>query len=111
MTGSVVKFLMNLQAAPLMRDALTHYSGILVIARPEDLDASARAVDSLENVEVHLRDRPRGRMIAVLESDDAAGQEILLRRIREVPGVLSAALVYHYVDNPAAGDAAAGERQ
>lgn len=92
-----------------MRDGPTHYSGVLVIVRPEDLNSSAHAVDRLENVEVHLRDRRRGRLIAVLESDDAAGQETLLRRILEVPGVMSAALVYHYVDNPAASDAVQGE--
>lgn len=96
---------------PVMAAGTMHYSGVLVIARPEDLDSSAHAVDGLENVEVHLRDEPRGRLIAVLESGDAAGQETLLRRIREVPGVLSAALVYHYIDNPAAGHTAGGELQ
>lgn len=75
-----------------------HYSGILVICHPEDLEGAARRVHALQGAEVHMRDERAGRLIAVLESDDVQGQERLLERVRQVPGVAEAALVYHYVD-------------
>ena len=86
-----------------------HYSGVLVLTRPERLESCAAEVGAIPGVDVYLRDEKAGRLIAVLESDDTEGQEVLLGRVRAVPGVLSAALVYHFVDSDASGmDAATG---
>ena len=85
-----------------------HYSGVVVLARPGALDGCAAEIDSIDGVDVRLRDESRGRLIAVLESRDAQGQEDLLERIRRAESVMGAALVYHYVD-PGAGEAPDGE--
>lgn len=84
-----------------------HYSGVVVLARSGALDGCAAEIDTIDGVDVCLRDERRGRLIAVLESRDARGQEDLLDRIRRAKGVMGAALVYHYVD-PGAGDAPDG---
>jgi nitrate reductase NapAB chaperone NapD len=72
------------------------------------LDGCAAAIAGLDGADVYLRDERSGRLIAVLESVTADGQEALVRRIRDIAGVHAAALVYHYVDPgepaPASGE-------
>ena len=75
-----------------------HYSGVLVVTRGDALACCADAVDALEGAEVHMRHPETARLVAVLEGDSVAQHEDLLQRIRSIPGVLLASLVYHYVD-------------
>ncbi len=77
-----------------------------MVTAPDAMEACRRRLESLPGVEVHHTDRPTGRMIAVLESPDLAGQEEALRRIQEVPGVRLAALVEHRIDPEDAADSA-----
>lgn len=71
-------------------------SGVLVIARPENLSSVAQALSTLPGVEVHQQDPRSGRLVAVLEAEDIQAEIDLLRRVKAVPGVALAEMVTHY---------------
>jgi nitrate reductase NapAB chaperone NapD len=75
-----------------------HYSGILVLAVPGAFERCAQEVGSEAGVEVHYLYPDSGRLIAVQETETAGEQESGLRRIQNLPSVLSAALVEHRID-------------
>ena len=76
-----------------------HFSGIIVIARPQELADTSHRVDAVPGVEVHYLDPEGGRIVAVLETETLEEQQEGLRRLQELPGVLAAALVEHRVDD------------
>jgi nitrate reductase NapD len=80
------------------------YSGILVHARPGDLDVLAARLAALPAVRVHQRDAETGRLVLTLEADTVDDEIQGLRRIQQTEGVVSADLVYHRL----APDAASG---
>ncbi len=91
----------RLPAAPAVDEPDTagrHFSGVVAVTRPEELDRWADRVNALEQVEVHMRHQASGRLVAVLEGASVAENEATLERIRSLPGIMMAALVYHYVD-------------
>jgi periplasmic nitrate reductase NapD len=63
---------------------------ILVQARPEKLDAVARAVEALPGTQIYSRD-PKGKFVVVIEAST-------LNTISALPHVLTAALVFHGTD-------------
>ena len=75
-----------------------HYSGILVLVAPADIQRTALALETLPGVEVHYLYPDSGRIIAVQETDTAAGQKEGLRRIQALQGVRTAALVEHRIE-------------
>ncbi len=75
-----------------------HYSGILVLARPADLDLCRAELERLDGIEVHFLYPDSGRIIAVQETATAEEQQDGLRRIQALPSVRSAALVEHRID-------------
>jgi nitrate reductase NapAB chaperone NapD len=83
-----------------------HYSGILVVTRPQDVDECARRLAALPGVEVRCRYPESGRLIAVQETATAGAQEEGLRRIQALPRVAFAALVHHLIDPGTAPEAA-----
>jgi nitrate reductase NapAB chaperone NapD len=83
-----------------------HYSGILVVVAPADVDRAARSVASLPGVEVHYLYPDSGRLIAVQESETADQQQEGLRRIQALAGVQMAALVEHRIDEDRNGGTA-----
>jgi nitrate reductase NapD len=76
-----------------------HYSGVLILASPGQLGECVRELDALPGVEVRFRYPESGRIIAVQESETIDSQEDGLRRIRALPQVMSAGLVYHHVND------------
>jgi len=84
-----------------------HYSGILVVAKPQRVAACRQELESLPGVEVHYSAPELGRLVVVLETADVAGQERGLRCIQELPEVELAALVEHRIDDEVAVLAAA----
>ena len=71
-------------------------SGVLVHARPGQLEAVQDRLSALEGVEVH-RAAPHNRLIVTIEeADGTVGKTIL--DIERLPGVLAAALVYQQSD-------------
>ncbi|MFN3749966.1 MAG: chaperone NapD [Thiobacillus sp.] len=73
-------------------------SGILVMVRPENLSAVVTELNALPGVEVHLED-PAGRLVVVLEAESVRAETDGLRRIKTVPGVLMAEMVFHYFED------------
>lgn len=76
-----------------------HYSGVVVVTKGEHLDACSQAIDGMEQAEVHLCHRETSRLVVVLEGRTVAENEAALGKIRILPGVVLAGLVYHYVDD------------
>lgn len=85
-----------------------HYAGILVVAHRGQLEPATARLGALPGVEVYSSDPATGRLIVVQETDTAKAQEEGLRRIQALPGVATAALVEHRIDDgqavPAPGD-------
>ncbi len=71
--------------------------GVLVHALPEKGEAVAAAIAGLDGAELHDT-VPDGRMIVTVEDtgDTSAGDTVLA--LHRLPGVLSAALVYHHFE-------------
>ncbi len=72
-------------------------SGILVVAHPEWQAEVIAALDALDGVEVHQVEEASGRIIAVQEAEDIGAEIDGLRRIKALPHVVMAEMVYHYL--------------
>ena len=68
-------------------------ASILVQARPERLDAVARALETLPGTHIYNRD-PRGKLVVVVEGPHVGSIGETLNTIASVPGVLTASLVF-----------------
>ena len=74
--------------------ASAEIASILVQAKPERLDAAARAIESLPGARIYGRD-PKGKLVVVIEALDVGSIGATLNTISMMPGVLTAALVFH----------------
>ena len=72
-------------------------ASILVQARPERLDAAARAIEALPGTQIYSRD-PKGKLVVVIETEDVGAIGATLNTISMMPDVLTAALVFHGTD-------------
>jgi len=72
-------------------------ASILVQARPERLDAVARAIAVLPGTEIYSRS-PQGKLVVVVEAEDVGVIGTVLNTISSMPHVLTAALVFHATD-------------
>jgi periplasmic nitrate reductase NapD len=72
-------------------------SGILVVANPAWQGQVVEQLKAMEGVEVHQVDEASGRIIAVQEAPDIHAEIDSLRRIKAVPHVIMAEMVYHYI--------------
>ena len=78
-------------------------SGVVVRAAPGDLPQVAARLAGLTGVDVHHLEATTGRVVITLETDRQDDEGDGLERLRREPGVLSAELVYHYVEPPGRG--------
>ena len=72
-------------------------SGILVMARPESQEQVVAALNALDGVEVHQVDASSGRIVVVQEAEDIHAEIEGVKRIKALPNVIMAAMVYHYL--------------
>ena len=73
-------------------------SGVIVHARPEKLVAVRQRLADIAGVEVHAASEDGKLIVTVEEESDRILADTVLS-LRDVPGVLSASMVYHeYVD-------------
>ena len=72
-------------------------SGILVMAKPENHAQVVAALNHLEGVEVHQVDEATGRIVAVQEATDIHAEIEGVKRIKALPNVIMAEMVYHYL--------------
>ncbi len=73
-------------------------SGILVVVSPSELEAAIAALNGLPGVEVHHTDAATGRIVVTQEAETVNDEVEGLKRIKALPGVAMAELVYHYLD-------------
>ena len=72
-------------------------ASILVQARPERLDEVAQAIEALPGTQIYSRDA-RGKLVVVVEASGSDRIGATLNTISLMPGVLTAALVFHGTD-------------
>ena len=72
-------------------------SGILVMAKPEWQAQVVEALNALDGVEVHQVDEATGRIVVVQEAADIHAEIEGVRRIKALPNVIMAEMVYHYL--------------
>lgn len=63
---------------------------------PEYIDEAVATIGALENVEVYHVDRQSGRFVVVQEAESIDAEVDGLKRIKKLPQVLLAEMVYHY---------------
>ena len=88
--------------------SLVHISSILVTADPRRLDEVEPAIDAYPIAEI-AGGNETGKLIVTLETPDESAMVKALTDIQLMPGVFSAALVYHQTTeiNPATSQVAA----
>ena len=69
-------------------------SGVLVKAYPENITTIEEVISQMEGVEVHGNNED-GRIVITVEQESANNISDTLVQIQDVPGVLSAAMIYH----------------
>jgi periplasmic nitrate reductase NapD len=74
-----------------------HITSLVVHARPESLDAVARAIASFEGAEIQARSE-QGKLVVTVESGNEETVTGCLARIGLLEGVLAATLVYHHCE-------------
>lgn len=72
-------------------------SGIFVAAKPEWLGGVVADLEALPGVEVHQVDEATGRIVVVQEAVDIHAEIEGLKRIKALPHVVMAEMVYHYL--------------
>ncbi len=72
-------------------------SGILVISTASQIDALIENLKTLSDVEVHHIDRVKNRLIIVQEAESIRGEVDGLKKIKKLPGIVLAEMVYHYL--------------
>jgi nitrate reductase NapD len=73
-----------------------NYSGILVIAAKGKLDQVVDALNAEPDLEVHQVEKDTGRLIVVQEGVSVKDEIDGLKRIKKIPGIVLAEMVYHY---------------
>ena len=68
-------------------------SGVLVKAYPENLVTIEKTLATMAGIEVHGNNED-GRIVITIEQDNASSITEILVEIQDVPGVLSAAMIY-----------------
>lgn len=74
-----------------------HISSLLIHAMPDAAEHVCAALAALDGIEIHARD-PSGKLILTLETADEAAIVERLNAIYGIRGVLSAALVFHHIE-------------
>ena len=77
--------------------ATVEIASILVQVRPERLNATAAAIETLPGAQIYSSDL-KGKLVVVLEAADTGAIGTALNTISQMPQVLTAALVFHGTD-------------
>jgi nitrate reductase NapD len=73
-------------------------SSVILGVLPADTAMLSKSLRELEGVEVHAVGED-GRMIVTIESGDEDNTSNIFEAIRQMPGVISASLVYHQYES------------
>ncbi|MBE9560843.1 MAG: chaperone NapD, partial [Proteobacteria bacterium] len=72
-------------------------SGILIISTPSKLDTLIDSLNAMPGVEVHHIDRENNKLIVVQEAEAIHEEVDGLKKIKKLPGIVLAEMVYHYL--------------
>jgi nitrate reductase NapD len=86
-------------------------SSILVFTSPDSLQTVHASLCALPGIEVHYQCLKSGRLIVIQEALDDESEMEGLQRIKALPQVMAAEMVYHHVDNDAEHDEPAPAQQ
>lgn len=78
-------------------DTNTSICGVLIHARQQDIDSVNEQLVSIKGVEVHAT-TDEGHLVVTIESDRAGEAGNILMHLHQIPGVVSASLVYQFTD-------------
>lgn len=73
-------------------------SGVLVRAYPENIESVTELLTDLEGVEVHGSNTD-GRMVVTVEQENAGRLSDLIAQMHDLPGILSASMIYHQFED------------
>ena len=73
-------------------------SGVLVRAYPKNIESVTHCLADFEGVEVHGSNSD-GRMVVTVEQENAGELSEMLARMHDIPGVLSASMIYHQFED------------
>ena len=73
-------------------------SGVVVRTFPRDIDAVWKTLSEIDGVEVHGANED-GRLVVTVEKQGEREVADLLLHLQDVPGVLSASMVYHQFED------------
>jgi len=73
-------------------------SGVIVKAYPEKIISIEKILTTMDGVEVHGNNED-GRIVITVEQEGANSLSDTLVEIQDVPGVLSAAMIYHQFED------------
>lgn len=76
--------------------------GLVVSARPGDMDRVTSALSDLPGVEVHAAS-PEGRLVVTVDLPGEGDVAAALHNIRDTDGVLAASVVYSHIEPVEAG--------
>ena len=74
-------------------------SGILVVVPPQRLDEAIADLSLLPGVEVHHTDPATGRIVVTQEGETVGAEVDGLQRIKALPYVVLAEMVYHHFED------------
>lgn len=74
-------------------------SGILVIVPVSAIAGTIEALRNLPGVDVHHTDAATGRIVVTLEAETVAAEVEGLKRIKALPRVILAEMVYHHFED------------
>jgi len=75
-----------------------NYSGILVVFPLDRIEAGIATLNALDGLEVHHSDPATGRIVVVQECESIHDEVDGLKRIKKIPGVILAEMVYHHFE-------------
>lgn len=73
-------------------------SGVVVRAYPKDVNPVTMKLEEYEGVEVHGASDD-GRLVVTIEKESDAGLADLVVAMQDIPGVLSASMIYHHFED------------
>ncbi|MEN8207266.1 MAG: chaperone NapD [Pseudomonadota bacterium] len=71
-------------------------SGILIVSTPSAIDTLIDTLNAMPDLEVHHVDRDNSKMIVVQEAESIHDEVAGLKKIKKLPGIVLAEMVYHY---------------
>jgi nitrate reductase NapD len=73
-------------------------SGVLVHAYPEKVTSVSHKLDEMQGIEVHASTDEGKIVVTVEQADDGSLADTVLN-LQDMPGVLSASMIYHHFED------------